>query len=249
VNGRKLKKNDFTSQLLRMVVALGLSMRSVANVELQRAFHCLTDDILFSFPFTMKNHLLVRSKEIISLLLKELLNDGIKVCLALDCWSSYNKQGYMAINAYFIDERFKWHEVLLAFEHVTGSHIGIKLAEVLNNVVVMHFLESRILAITTDSAFNNTTMLEELTRMIKANRALAHLHLDVYDILRVFCLAHVIQLVVKELLGHIRINLKNVEFQRSWDERQDRQNFEREEAGVSHILAKASIILDCYILW
>jgi hypothetical protein len=121
----------------------------------------------------------------------------------------------MIINAYFIDERFKWHEVLLVFEHVTESHIDIKLAKVLNNVVVMHFLKSRILVITTNSAFNNTTMLEKLTRMIKTNRALTHLHLDVYDILRVFCLTHVIQLIVKKLLEHIRINLKNVEFQKN----------------------------------
>jgi hypothetical protein len=39
---------------------------------------------------------------------------------------------------------------------------------------------------------NNTTMLEKSTRMIKTNRVLTYLHFDVYNILRVFYLTHVI---------------------------------------------------------
>jgi hypothetical protein len=215
LNGRKLKKDDFTSQLLRMIVALELSLRSVANVELQRAFNCLTDDVQFPSSSTMKNYLMTRSLEIVSLLLKKLPQDRIKVSLALNCWSSYNRQDYLTINAYFIDANWNYHEVLLVFEHVIESHTGARLTEILNNVMIRHSLEDRILAIITNSASNNQTMLKELLRMIRDNRVYANLHTDVHDIQRVPCLAHVIQLAVKKLLDRIRINLKNVEFQRS----------------------------------
>ena len=226
-----------------MIVALGLPLRSVANVELQRAFNCLLDNVQFFSPSTIKNRLMTRSQEIIPLLLERLPRGSSKVTLALDCWSSFNRQGYLAINAYFIDDKWNYHEVLLAFEHVEGSHTGIKLAEVLNSVLIRHSIEDRVLALTTDSASNNTTMVDELRRMIRSNRALALLHTDANEIQRVPCLSHVIQLAVKQLLGCIHINPKNADFKTSWDDKQDRRDFENPTPGVPLTLAKARFIL------
>ena len=145
-----------------MIVALGLPLRSVANVELQRAFNCLLDNVQFPSPSTIKNRLITRKQEIIQLLLESLPRGSSKVSLALDCWSSFNRQGYLAINAYFIDDKWNYHEVLLAFEYVECSYTGIKLAEVLNSVLIRHSIEDRILAFTTDSASNNAPMVDEL---------------------------------------------------------------------------------------
>ena len=105
-----------------MIVALGLPLRRVANVELQRAFNCLLDNVQFHSPSTIKNRFMTRSQEIIPLLLERLPRGSLKLSLALDCLSSFNCQGYLAINAYFIDDKWNYHEVLLAFEYVKDSH-------------------------------------------------------------------------------------------------------------------------------
>ena len=133
--------------------------------------------------------------------------------------------------------------MLLAFEHVKGSHTGIKLAEVLNSVLIRHSIEDRVLALTTDSGSNNTTIVDELRRMIRSNRALALLHTDTNEIQRVPCLLHEIQLAVKQLLGCIHINPKNADFKTSWDDKQDRRDFENPTPGVLLTLAKARFIL------
>ena len=88
-----------------MIVALGLPLRSVADVELQRAFNCLLDNVQFPSLSTNMNRLITRSQEIIPLLLERLPRGSSKVSLAFDCWSSNNRQGYLAINAYFIDDK------------------------------------------------------------------------------------------------------------------------------------------------
>ena len=74
-----------------MIVALGLPLRNVANVELQRAFNCLLDNVQFPSPSTIKKRLMTRSQEIIPLLLERLPRGSLKVSLALDCWSSFNR--------------------------------------------------------------------------------------------------------------------------------------------------------------
>ena len=125
-----------------MIVALGLQLRSFANVELQRAFNCLLDNVQFPLPSTIKNRLMTRSQEVIPLLLERLPRGSSKVSLALDFWSSFNRQGYLAINAYFIDDKWNYYEVLLASKQVEGSHPGIKLAEVLNSVFLKIFFYS-----------------------------------------------------------------------------------------------------------
>jgi hypothetical protein len=219
-----------------MIVALGLSFESLSNVELQRAFCCLDDTIKFPSPSTIKNHLLLRAQEIQSILLQA-LPDGTKVSLSMDCWSSFNRQGYLAVNAYFIDEKWCYHEVLLAFEYVPGSHTGTKLAEVVHDIIARHKLEGRIYAITNDNAGNNLTMHEELMLLLRT-RLFDNIETNVRGIERVPCLAHVIQLALKELLGKIRINPKNEDFGTSWDDKQDRATMEKEEKGVPYTLAK-----------
>ena len=73
--------------------------------------------------------------------------------------------------------------------------------------------------------------------MIRSNRALALLHTDANEIQRVPCLSDVIQLTVKH------INPKNADFKTSWDDKQDRRDFENPTPGVPLTLAKARFIL------
>ncbi len=219
-----------------MIVALRLSFESLSNVELQRAFCCLNDTIKFSFSFIIKNHLLLRAQKIQSILLQA-LSDDTKMSLSMNCWSFFNRQEYLTVNAYFIDEKWCYHEILLAFEYVSSSHTETKLTKVVHDIIARHKLKERIYVITNDNVDNNLIMHEELMLLLRT-RLFDNIETNVRDIERVSCLAHVIQLALKELLDKIRINSKNENFETSWNDKQDRATMKKEEKRVFYILAK-----------
>ncbi len=84
----------------------------------------------------------------------------------------------------------------------------------MQDIISRHKLQDRILATTSDNVDNNNTMHEKLLRMLRT-RTFDNVHFNVRDIERVSCLAHVIQLTLRELLEKIRINLRNEDFQTS----------------------------------
>ena len=117
----------------------------------------------------------------------------------------------MAITGYFIDVNWRYREVLLGFEHLQGTHTGESLAGVLEGVLKRHDISDRILAITTDNASNNNTLTKYLQHALGLGSFCAkHGHL--------LCLAYVIQLLLKELFGSIRIIPDNEEIMTVWDE-------------------------------
>jgi hypothetical protein len=183
---------------------------------------------------------MLRNEKIQSFLLIALFDDDIKIFLFMNCWFSFNRQEYLTINAYFIDDKWIYHEVLLAFEHVTESHTNTRLTKIMQDIIIRHKLQDRILAITSDNVENNNTMHVELLRMLRI-KMFDDINFNVRNIKRVFCLAHVIQLALRELLEKIRINSTNETFQISWNDKQDRAIMKKEEKEVSYTLAKVSI--------
>ncbi len=95
---------------------------------------------------------------------------------------------------------------------MTRSHIETRLAKIMQDIIFRHKLQHRILATTNDNVDNNLTMHVELLRLLRS-RMFDDVNFNVQDIKRVSCLAHVIQLALKELLDKIRISSKNDDFQ------------------------------------
>jgi hypothetical protein len=157
----------------------------------------------------------------VSLLLINLSFDDIKESLVLNCWSLFNRQKYLIINAYFIDHQLIYHEMLLAFEHVTDSHIEQRLVKILHNVIVKYELQEGIMFVTSDNARNNKTMHSKLDRMLRTmlrtNHLLFYVKLNISKIERVSCLTYIIQLILQSLFEHIRISSKNAELQINWN--------------------------------
>jgi hypothetical protein len=87
---------------------------------------------------------------------------------------------------------------LIGFESMKGSHTGELMAGILYNVLKHFNITQRLLCITTDNAGNNGVMRKELEELLN--------NLDIdngwsSDSTKIPCLAHVIQLVVKAILG------------------------------------------------
>ncbi len=187
------------------------------------------------------------------------LSKDNKISLFLNCWSSYNKQRYLAVNAYFIDEAFELHEVLLTFEHVSKSHTKVRLAFILHDILKQHNIKNRIYAITTNNADNNLTMHIELVRIMRSSlfedvetrvrnwnvqnskmreSNMQESNMQKSNVKRVSCFAHVIQLAFSNLLRKIRIRSNNENFQIKWDEKFDRRKVDAVKKKVSYILTK-----------
>lgn len=134
-----------------------------------------------------------RLRSIVQIEQQKLLSDlstGAKLSIALDCWNSPFQQAFMAIKGYFVDQKWDYHEILLGFMPIHGQHTGAHLAEILLEVLQEHQIVDRVIAITTDNASNNKTMVDSLCESIQ--------RVDLpssTEIIRVPCLAHVITCV------------------------------------------------------
>ncbi|KAF7174372.1 hypothetical protein CNMCM6106_008623 [Aspergillus hiratsukae] len=104
-------------------------------------------------------------------------------------------------------------EILLGFEPLHGSHSGANLSAVLFDLLQQYKITDRVLSITTDNAFNNVTLMESIQDSIQSNQ----ISTDT-AIIRVPCIAHVIQLSLQKLLGQMKANPKNETMEINWSE-------------------------------
>lgn len=120
-----------------------------------------------------------------------------------------------AITGYFIDQEWEYREVLLGFEPLFGTHSGVNLGEVVLLILEKHQITDCVLAVTTDNASNNKTLIAAV------NDSIRELQLKTDStIIQVPCLAHVIQLSLIDLLGKIKASPKNDTAELVWsDER------------------------------
>jgi hypothetical protein len=162
-----------------------------------------------------------------------MLPSGAKLSIALDCWTSPFRQAFMAITGYFIDMDWHYREILLGFEPLHGSHKGSDLSVVLLDLLRKYQIEDRVLTMTTDNASNNTTLHDSI------NKALDTLALpDGTPIVRIPCMAHVIQLSLNELLGKMEAIPKNDREEMEWTETEARDEAQRENKDIMLTLNK-----------
>lgn len=144
----------------------------------------------------------------------------------------------MAITSYFLDQNWKYREILLSFEPLHGKHSGVNLGQVLFECLQEHRIIDRVLAITTDNASNNDTLVSNMQTSMQA--------LDLPDyipIVRIPCLAHVIQLSLKDLLAMMKLDPKNESIDRQWSVKQDTSLKHLRKRGIIYTLTKVSLTL------
>lgn len=140
----------------------------------------------------------------------------------------------MAVTGYFIDQEWNYRELLLGFEPLHGTSSGANLSSVLLELLQQHQIVDRVLAITTDNASNNNTLMEKLQESVQS----LELNNQV-PIIRVPCVAHVIQLSLRELLGHVEADPKNDTTQREWSEAQSQSlRASHKKKEIANTLAK-----------
>lgn len=161
-----------------------------------------------------------------------MLPEDTKISIALDCWTSPFTQAFMAITGYFIDKDWQYREVLLGFEPLYGSHSGVNLSSVLLDILLRHKIEDRVFAITTDNASNNQTLVDTLQQAISEDTTL----------IRVPCLAYVIQLSLNELLRYIKACPLNESTETRWTEQRSQSaRMNATKQNIANTLSKVYI--------
>lgn len=121
----------------------------------------------------------------------------------------------MAVTGYFLDQHWQYQEVLLGFEPLSGSHSGVNLSDVVLKLLRQHNITDRVLAVTTDNASNNNTLMSSIQESLQSFELN-----NGSTIVRVPCIAHVIQLSLNDLLGRLKAIPKNENVEMDWsDER------------------------------
>ena len=156
-------------------------------------------------------------------ILQKLPKDG-KISIALDCWTSPFQQAFMAVTDYFLNKDWNYWELLLRFKPLYGTHLGINLSAVLFQLLQKYNLTNRVLAITTDNASNNNTLVASIQETVQS--------LDLSNntaIICVPCIAHVIQLSLNDLLGKMKANPRNERTEMEWSEDCMQSLYEKEQ--------------------
>jgi hypothetical protein len=156
----------------------------------------------------LRSTIQARQKDIL-----QMLPPFAKLSIALDCWTSPFQQAFMAISGYFLDQEWNYRELLLGFEPLEGSHTGRNLSLVLSEILQKNQISDRIVAITTDNASNNATMIASVQETFPGT-----------TMIQIPCIAHVIQLSLKQLLGHMKADPQNEVIEVVWSEERARQN-------------------------
>lgn len=236
-NAGRFTKEQLEQHLLETITSLRLPFQIVEHPPFQRLLdlvHSRSQALELPSAKTLRRRLRDAVVDEQESQLKDLPPDA-KISLALDCWTSPFQQAFMAITGYFIDREWNYRELLLGFEPLHGTHSGANLSDVLIRLLRERRLLDRIFTVTTDNATNNETLIRGLQEALLSAEAVSSRD----SIVRIPCMAHVIQLSLKQLLGHIKAAPKNDEVKTMWSDTQASclKDFEK-RGDVANTLAK-----------
>jgi len=129
------------------------------------------------------------------ILAETLSSNSSMLSFTLDAWTSKNQLAFLGITVHWIDDDFNLHNTLFDFIKMDGSHTGVNLAKYFVESVKSMGCEHKIMAITTDNASNNITMMNE----IETQLALMGITINKESV-HVRCMAHTINLAVQLMI-------------------------------------------------
>lgn len=192
--------DKFNDELLKVLVACNWSFRTLERPRFQRFVKFLRPDAEVpsrsGFASLFKTHFTNIQSNLLST-----LGQHTKVSIALDGWSSNNHLSFLAIKAYYITDDWQAEERLLDMRPLRGRHSGEQMAKEVLEVLSMHGLHKKLLAITADNASNNNTMRSTLEGLL-ANFGVT------WDAAEntIPCLTHIINLVIQDILKNLKID-------------------------------------------
>ena len=126
----------------------------------------------------------------------------IKYSLTIDAWTNQFAQSFLKITVYFIDDEWKYRELLLNFKSLLSNHTDWKMINVIIKFFEKYNIEFRLLTFTVDSIRFNDTLRFHLKSFLYQQFDFDWDHRQ--NIIR--CMIHVIQLVLNAIFKTFKIN-------------------------------------------
>lgn len=190
---------QFEEELVRLIADNNWSFRTVERASFYRFVQFLRQGVTIPKRYKFTEIFKEQFQRTQELLLQD-LEKTTKISIALDGWSANNHLSFLAIKAYYITDRWQAKEKLLDFIPIRGSHTGASMATELIQVLSSTNTEQRLLAITADNAGNNGTLRATVERLLLQKDITWKAEENTIP-----CLAHVINLVVQEIIRHLKL--------------------------------------------
>ncbi|KAH9802607.1 BED-type domain-containing protein [Citrus sinensis] len=178
--------------------------------------------------------------------LNALASNQSRLAITTDMWTADTQtKGYMAVTGHFIDDSWTLRSLVLRFQHVKGSHTGLKLCDTLFNCLMDLHLEHKVSSVTVDNCSANDRMMEYL--LIKLNKDDLILRGQLFHIR---CCAHILNLIVKEGMTVISDGIAKIrESVVFWTGSCKRKEKFEEFASRSNVKYDKQLVLDCPTRW
>uniref|UniRef100_A0A8R7UB65 AC transposase n=1 Tax=Triticum urartu TaxID=4572 RepID=A0A8R7UB65_TRIUA len=129
-----------------------------------------------------------------------------RVAVTTDLWTTgYQKRGYMAVTAHYIDDSWNLKSFLIRFAYVACPHTVEVICEALYECLVEWHLERKISTITLDNYTSNEIAMTILPDKLDTSS----LMLD-GQFLHMRCAAHILNLIVKDGMSVLEEGVERV---------------------------------------
>ncbi|WKA12252.1 hypothetical protein VitviT2T_029663 [Vitis vinifera] len=129
-----------------------------------------------------------------------------RVAITTDMWTSNQKKGYMAITVHYIDESWLLHHHIVRFVYVPPPHTKEVLSDVLMDFLLDWNMDRKVSTVTVDNCSSNDGMINILVEKLSLSDSL----LLNGKIFHMQCAAHVLNLIVKEGLDVIEVEIEKI---------------------------------------
>lgn len=147
---------------------------------------------------------------------KILQENNSKISSTIDSWTSIRSKSYYGITAHLIDKNWKMHSLALDFVPSKGNHTGLDIAKNFCNALDRTGLIEKIGGITVDTASVSDSFMRHLEEILSI------WNVDFNsDEQRFYCFAHVINLVVKDVIKALKIDNSDEDFESNADDSDD----------------------------
>ncbi|WJZ94265.1 hypothetical protein VitviT2T_013139 [Vitis vinifera] len=169
-----------------------------------------------------------------------------RVAITTDMWTSNQKKGYMAITVHYIDESWLLHHHIVRFVYVPPPHTKEVLSDVLMDFLLDWNMDRKVSTVTVDNCSSNDGMINILVEKLSLSDSL----LLNGKIFHMRCAAHVLNLIVKEGLDVIEVEIEKIrESVAYWSATPLRMEKFEDAARQLRIPCNKKLSLDCKTRW
>ena len=200
------RQRNLEQAMARWIVSSQQPFSVVESDDFKNMFRILDSEVDVPSRHTMRNRVLAREDDYFLQMKYFLHLSKSKVALTADAWSSSIYKGYMSVTAHWVDNGWVMHSALLEFKRFLTPHTGEAAKVFLKEVIGEWNLNRRISSVTTDNAADMVKGIELLRKDLDKETPGMYASTSFHT----RCVAHVINLAVKECMSDIHSKIDKV---------------------------------------